>query len=55
MTSFTIADLPGDGIGPEVMAESLRMRHAVEEMRLNVAGILLRAFTHADQGAGFTT
>jgi isocitrate/isopropylmalate dehydrogenase len=30
MTSFHIAVLPGDGIGPEVIAEGVKALHAVE-------------------------
>ncbi|MGP0092817.1 MAG: isocitrate/isopropylmalate dehydrogenase family protein [Xanthobacteraceae bacterium] len=46
--SFHIAVLPGDGIGPEVMAQALEVLHKLEG---SVAGLRLR-FTEAAAGAG---
>ena len=31
MTSFNIAVLPGDGVGPEVMAEALKVMNAITQ------------------------
>ncbi|MGH7536891.1 MAG: isocitrate/isopropylmalate family dehydrogenase, partial [Gemmatimonadales bacterium] len=48
MTSFRIAVLPGDGIGPEVTAEALRVLRAV----FDLFGHRLEAPEHAVGAAG---